>query len=230
MACNVPIKRINTKNLSPMEWSKIADWWAGRFEKGEEARKEYNDHQDFDKFHYQLTRNPLREDIPQVDIYYDPSLTLAKIISVVRQKVAATPDLGVVIVDYLNQVRRHNAPSRGGQYEWTEQIEISKGLKSLAQENNVLVLSAFQTNEKGEARFAKGILDAVDAAYSIQHWGDTEPAIKLKCDKMRNGKVEGFVSTMNWDSLRIGPQNEIDPDERAEMKEAMSTGESSYDL
>jgi replicative DNA helicase len=230
MACNVPIKRINTKNLSPMEWSKIADWWAGRFEKGEEAREEYNDHQDFDKFHYQLTRNPLRTDVPQVDIYYDPSLTLAKIISVVRQKVASTPDLGVVIVDYLNQVRRHNAPSRGGQYEWTEQIEISKGLKSLAQENNVLVLSAFQTNEKGEARFAKGILDAVDAAYSIQHWGDQEPAIKLKCDKMRNGKVEGFVSTMNWDSLRIGPQNEIDPDERAEMKEAMSTGESSYDL
>jgi len=177
-----------------------------------------------------LTRNPLRTDVPQIDIYYDPSLTLAKIISVVRQKVASTPDLGIVIVDYLNQVRRHNAPSRGGQYEWTEQIEISKGLKALAQENNVLVLSAFQTNEKGEARFAKGILDAVDAAYSIQHWGDTEPAIKLKCDKMRNGKVEGFVSTMNWDSLRIGPQTEIDPDERAEMKEAMTTGESSYDL
>ena len=213
-----------------MEWSKIADWWANRFENGDEARKEYSDHQDFDKFHYQLTRNDLRADVPQVDIYYDPSLTLAKIISVVRQKVATMPDLGIVIVDYLNQVRRHNAPSRGGQYEWTEQIEISKGLKALAQENNVLVLSAFQTNEKGEARFAKGILDAVDAAYSIQHWGDTEPAIKLKCDKMRNGKVEGFVSSMDWDSLRIGPHTEIDPDERVEMKEAMSTGESAYDL
>ncbi len=85
-----------------------------------------------------------------------------------------------------------------------------------------------QTKKRSTIR--QGILDAVDAAYSIQHWGDTEPAIKLKCDKMRNGKVEGFVSSMNWDSLRIGPHTEIDPDEKAEMKEAMSTGESAYDL
>ena len=67
-------------------------------------------------------------------MFYDPALTLAKIISTVRQKQAQLPDLGIVIVDYLNQVRRHNAPGRSGQYDWTEQIEISKGLKSLAQE------------------------------------------------------------------------------------------------
>ena len=47
---------------------------------------------------------------------------------------------------------------------------------------------------------------------------------------MRNGKVEGFISTMNWDSLRIGPQTEMDPDDRAEMKEALTTGEDAYDL
>ena len=229
LECGVPTNRIKTKNLSPLEWDKVADWWATRFENGEEALTEYKGHRDFDKFHYALTRNKLAS-IPQIDVFYDPSLTLAKIISVVRQKQAQLPNLGLVIVDYLNQVRRHNAPGKSGQYDWTEQIEISKGLKSLAQENKVLVLSAFQTNEKGEARFSKGILDAVDAAYSIQHWGDSEPCIKFKCDKMRNGKAETFVSEMNWDTLKIGPHTAIDPDEKAELKETMTTGEDTYDL
>ena len=227
--CGINRARIKAKNLTPMEWDKIADWWAARFNNGEEALAEWKDHQDFDKFHYELTRNKLA-DIPQIDVHYDPSLTLAKIISVVRQKQAQLPNLGVVIVDYLNQVRRHNAPGRSGQYDWTEQIEISKGLKALAQESKVLVLSAFQTNEKGEARFAKGILDAVDAAYSIQHWGDEEPTIKFKCDKMRSGSVKNFTSEMNWETLKIGPHSALDPDERSELKETMTTGEDTYDL
>ena len=87
------------------------------------------------------------------------------------------PDLGMIIVDYLNQVKRHNAPGRSGQYDWTEQIEISKGLKSLAQDNKCLVLSAFQTNEKGEARFSKGILDAVDAAYTLYSIGEKQSLV-----------------------------------------------------
>ena len=229
IATGVPTNRIKTRNLSPMEWDKVAGWWANRFNNGEEALANYKSHQDFDKFHYELTRNRLA-DKPQVDVHYDPSLTLAKIISVVRQKSAQMPDLGIVIVDYLNQVRRHNAPNRSGQYDWTEQIEISKGLKSLAQESKVLVLSAFQTNEKGEARFSKGILDAVDAAYSIQHWGEEEPCIKFKCDKMRSGKAESFVSELNWETLKIGPHTALDPDEKAELKETMTTGEDTYDL
>ena len=41
----------------------------------------------------------------------------------------------MVIVDYLNQVRRHNAPGRSGQYDWTEQIEISNGSKTTSAGN-----------------------------------------------------------------------------------------------
>ena len=229
LSTGVPTNRIKTRNLSPMEWEKVAGWWANRFEEGNESLDSYKEHKDFDRFHYELTRNPLA-DKPQIDVFYDPALTLAKIISVVRQKQAQLPDLGLVIVDYLNQVRRHNAPGRSGQYDWTEQIEISKGLKSLAQESKVLVLSAFQTNEKGEARFSKGILDAVDAAYSLQHWGDAEQCIKFKCDKMRNGKAESFTSEMNWDTLKIGQHTALDPDEKAELKETMKTGEDYSDL
>ena len=137
---------------------------------------------------------------------------MAKIASVVRQKRLEYEDLGLIVVDYLNQVRRHNAPSRSGQYEWTEQIEISKALKALAQENNCMVLSAFQTDVKGEARFAKGILDAVDAAYVIQQWGKEVPCIKFTNKKMRSGEQEGFISHLDWDSWRIGPESGYDPD------------------
>ena len=54
-------------------------------------------------------------------------------------------DVKVVIVDYLNQVKRSNVPGRNGQYDWTEQIEVSKALKQYAQDYNVLIFSPYQT-------------------------------------------------------------------------------------
>ena len=229
IATGVPIRRLQQKNLYEKEWNRVAEWWAARRQDGNDALTQYKSDRDFEKFNLALNRLPLN-DTAQIDVFYDPGLTLAKIISTVRQKMATMPDLGMIIVDYLNQVKRHTAPSRSGQYDWTEQIEISKGLKQLAQDNKCLVLSAFQTNEKGEARFSKGILDAVDAAYSVQHWGEEQQCIKFKCDKMRNGRVQPFISTMDWETLSIGPQSAMDPDEKQELKEAISSNESTYDL
>jgi len=229
VATGVPLKRLHSRNLVDFEWDAVADWWANRFEGGDKPLESFKQERDFDKFTYELQRNPLKEGA-QIDVFYDPGLTLAKIIAVVRQKKVEHKDLGLVVVDYLNQVRRHNVPGRSGQYDWTEQIEISKGLKQLAQEVNVLCLSAFQTNPKGEARFARGIYDAVDAAYVIEHWGKEEPAIKLNCVKMRNGDPSGFTSTMDWDSLKIGPTTALDPEERDKLEEAMKKNESIDDM
>ena len=83
-------------------------------------------------------------------------------------------DVGVIIVDYINQVKRSIMPSRSGQYDWTEQIEVSKALKSMAQEFAPPVFSPYQTDASGEARFAKGILDAADAAYSLETWSQED--------------------------------------------------------
>tara|TARA_Y100000590_G_scaffold89304_1_gene100451 strand:+ start:10 stop:1374 length:1365 start_codon:yes stop_codon:yes gene_type:complete len=231
MATNVPLGRLIKRNLFEKEWNKVGEWWADRFVGGDEILKKYSIYDEFDKFHYDLSRNcDLKRDA-QIDVFYDPGLTMAKVISTVRQKKVEYPDLGLVVIDYLNQVRRHNAPSRSGQYEWTEQIEISKAMKTLAQDQNCLVLSAYQTNPKGEARFSRGILDAVDAAFTLEHWGKEENCIKFKCDKMRNGEMKSFVSELDWDTLKIGPQAALDPDQREDLKEQMGgTGETYSDL
>ena len=104
----------------------------------------------------------------QLEVIYDPVLSLSTIRKELESKLTQT-DVGVIIVDYLNQVKRSNAPARGGQYDWTEQIEVSKTLKSMAQEYEVPIFSPYQTDASGEARFAKGILDAADAALLLRH-------------------------------------------------------------
>ena len=94
----------------------------------------------------------------------------------------------------------------------------------------MLVATAVQTNENNQVRFSKGIFDAVDAAYQISHWGDSENAIKLTCEKMRSGKMAGFVSEINWETLKIGPHTVMDPDEKQELKETFETNEGVHDL
>ena len=92
-----------------------------------------------------------------------------------------------------------------GQYDWTEQIEISKALKSYAQDYNVIMVSPYQIDGTGEARFAKGILDAADAAFTLDVHDKADNIITFNCAKMRNSEEISFTSTMDWVSLKIGP-------------------------
>ena len=225
IATNVPLARLRTKNLSIKEWEAVAGWWANRFSNGQERLKEYKDHRNFDKFHTSVTESEL---LPtQLDVIYEPSLTIGKIKADMDKKVKSL-DVGVVIVDYINQVKRSNVPSRGGQYDWTEQIEVSKALKSMAQEYETPVVAPYQIDATGEARFAKGILDAADAAYSIETYGHDDGVISFNCQKMRNASMESFTSVINWDSLKIGPDSALTPQERED--EESKTGEEIDDI
>ena len=223
ISTRVPFTNIRDKDMNTEEWNLVAGWWAGRFEGGHELLKEYELNRDFDEFHRKLVKNELNKE-KQIDVVYDPALTLSKIQSELDKRVSRQ-DVGIVIVDYLNQVRRHNAPSRNGQYDWTEQIEISKKLKTFAQEYETLVFAPYQTDTSGEARFAKGILDAADAAYSLETWQPKDKCMTFNCTKMRNNEVEGFSSEMDWKSLKIGPKTMLTPLEKEKMREDMGMGE-----
>ena len=204
VSTGVPINAIRNRNLSIGEWQLVSEWWANRFEDGEHAFRQYLEHRDFDKYHSELTVKSLRE--KQLDIVYEPSLTLGNIRTELDKKVS-TLKPKVVIVDYVNQVKRSAVSnSRMGQYDWTEQIEVSKSLKAMAQDYGVVMISPYQTDVTGEARFAKGILDSADTAFALDAHQKEDNIITFKCVKMRNGEETDFTSTMDWATLTIGPE------------------------
>ena len=228
IATGVPFSRLRTKNLSITEWEKVANWQAERYKDSQERLAEYREHRNFDKFHDKLVTSCELLPTQQLDVIYDPSLTLAKIRAELDKKVKSKMNVGVVIVDYINQVKRSSMPSRGGQYDWTEQIEVSKALKSMAQEYETPVFSPYQTDASGEARFAKGILDAADAAYAMEPWSQEDACMTFKCVKMRAAAMRSFSSTMDWETLKIGPDTALSPKEREDNDQ--KTGEEINDI
>ena len=226
IATNVPFSRLRTKNLSITEWETVATWWSERFVLGQDRLKEYKQHRDFDKFHDKLKEGALLP-TSQLDVIYEPSLTLSKIRAELDKKVRPL-NVGVIIVDYINQVKRSSLPGRGQQYDWTEQIEVSKALKEMAQEYNCTVLTPYQTDASGEARFAKGILDACDAAYTLETWDHEDACMTFNCVKMRRGGMDSFTSTVDWDTLKIGPESALTPKEKEDSTH--KTGEDINDI
>ena len=228
IATGVPHERIRKRNLSVTEWQLVANWWANRFVDPDEKLKQYEDHRDFDRLHYDLKTNCELLPTQQLDVVYDASITLSKIRAELDTKVKSAMDVGVILVDYINKVKRSNLPSRAGQYDWTEQIEVSKALKAMAQEYEVPVYSPYQIDATGEARFAKGILDAADAAFTIDTWTTEDAIMTFNCTKMRSGKMGTFTSTMDWETLKIGPESALTPDEKEENEH--KTGEEINDI
>jgi len=112
-ATGIPFSRIRTKSLSNVEFVKVAEWWSCRFKNGQEYLNEYKVHNDFNKFHNDLTINCELLPTQQLDVIYDPSLTLSRIRAELDKK-AKVLNTGVIIVDYINQVKYSSLPSRGG--------------------------------------------------------------------------------------------------------------------
>jgi len=224
IATEIPFSRMRTKNLSVTEWEKVATWWSNRFTAGQDRLKEYKEHRDFDKFHTKLKTGELLP-TQQLDVIYEPSLTLAKIRAELDKKVRPL-NVGVIIVDYINQVKRSSLPGR--QYDWTEQIEVSKALKSMAQEYECTVITPYQTDATGEARFAKGILDAADAAYALETWDHDDGCMTFNCVKMRRASMRSFTSTVDWETLKIGPETALTPQEKEDSTH--KTGEDINDI
>ena len=217
IATGVPAGALKRGNLSLAEWQLVAQWWSARFEDGERVYHNYLQKRDFREFHKELITNPLRE--KQLDIVYNPSLNLANIRTELDKKIKKLQPR-VVIVDYINQVKRgHAVSNRMGQYDWTEQIEVSKALKTFAQEYETLIVSPYQIDATGEARFAKGILDAADAAFTLDTHEKEDNIITFNCTKMRNSDETHFTSVMDWTSLRIGPETGVIKEEGASSEE-----------
>ena len=228
IATGIPFFKIRNKNLDNAEWEAIVRWWASRFEDSENHVQNYLEHHDFNRFHAAVSKHPLVE--AHLDIIYDPHLTLGRI-RAEAEKRKAKGKLGLIVVDYINQVKRNanTYSSNAGMYDWKEQIEISKGLKALAQDLDTPVFSPYQTDTTGEARFAKGILDSADASFVLEQHRE---AMTFKITKMRNADDElEFTSAFDRNSLRIGPDSAEKPEKESKPRVTVGgkTGEGIYD-
>ena len=228
IATGVDAQRIRSRNLNIEEWELVAAWWASRFYGSEEVLNLYKSQRDFNKFHTALTNEC--ELIPdrQMDIVYDPMLTIAKIRADLDKKFKSGMDISIILVDYLNKVKLNSTPSNRGAFDWVEQIEIATALKGIASTFERPVLAPFQTKQDGGVSFSKGILIDADAAYTLKaHKGDN-PCISFECIKMRDGQETHFTSAMNWNSLKMGPESAIHPDDMPDIED-LKTGESAND-
>lgn len=200
IGAQVSHSKIKYKTLDIDEWRRVAKWWADRYENGEEHFQAYKIHNSFDKLHKALQKEPLKE--AQIDIIYDPSLTLPKLKAEVIKRVRKLGNVGLVIVDYVNQIKKTSSTT--DKFDWKDQIDVSTALKELAGVLQVPFFSPYQIDASGEARFAKGILDSADAAFILDAG---ENSITFTCTKIRGDAKINFSSVAHWDTLTIGPEN-----------------------
>ena len=214
---NVNLQRLKQNKLTDEELLKLVRARAGMFVDADETVLEYMRHRDKYKFEEQLVRNHQLKPDNQMIIVDDRDLTISSIdLHIGKAKAKFGDKLKVVVVDYVNQIVLEGSDM----YDWKPQIEVSKKLKNLARKYEIVLVSPYQIDASGEARFAKGILDAADIALVMEAHDKNNQAISFETTKIRGGKEMTFTCPIDWDTLRISPQS-ID---RPQAKESKKIG------
>lgn len=228
---NVNLQRLKQNKLTDEELLKLVRARAGMFVDADQTVLEYMRHRDKYKFEEQLVRNHQLKPDNQMIIVDDRDLTISSIdLHIGKAKAKFGDKLKVVVVDYVNQIVLEGSDM----YDWKPQIEVSKKLKNLARKYEIVLVSPYQIDASGEARFAKGILDAADIALVMEAHDKNSQAISFETTKIRGGKEMTFTCPIDWDTLRISPQS-IDRPQAKETKKIgkkpdMKQDDSSADL
>jgi replicative DNA helicase len=214
---NVDLQRLKQNKLTDDEVLKVVKARAGMFQEADQTVLDFLRHRDRFKFEEQLVRNHQLKPDNQMIIVDDRDLTISSIdLHIGKAKAKFGDKLQVVVVDYLNQIVIEGADM----YDWKPQIEVSKKLKNLARKYEVVLVSPYQIDATGEARFAKGILDAADIALVMEAHDKSSNAISFETTKIRGGKEMKFTSPIDWETLRISPQSIDKPQEKETIKKA----------
>ena len=210
-------QNLKQNKLTDEEVLKVVKARAGMFCDADELVIEFMRHRDRFKFEETLVRNFTLKQDNQMIIIDDRDLSLSSIdLHIGKMKAKFGDKLAVVVVDYINQIVLDGAD----QYDWKPQVEISKKLKNLARKYEVVLVSPYQIDAMGEARFAKGILDAADIALVMEAHEKEKEAISFETTKIRGGKEMQFTCPIDWDTLRISPQSIDKPQAQEKVKKA----------
>lgn len=131
--------------------------------------------------------------------YVDIDMTIAK------YKARFGDQLALVVVDYINRVTMTKDHSE--RFDWKEQAAMAALFKdNLARKYDVALISPYQIDDEGRARFAKALLDPPDVAILLHGHQKKDRALSLEVVKSRSANDE-FKSTvgMEWDALRVNP-------------------------
>jgi len=161
----------------------------------------------------------------------DESLTLNRIDHYCNMFSSKYPAFNMAVVDYINIVKHDD------QKDWKTQITIADNLKSLSRKYDLTMISPYQIDATGEARFAKGILDSADRSFNFFPPAETderelESKISIHTTKMRNGKHMSFDVMMDWSCVKINPATSdvINEKPHAAVKFGSDRQETSKDL
>lgn len=212
---NVNLQNLKQHKLTDDELLRVVKARAEMFVDSGELVSEFLRHRDRYKFEEMLVRSCSLKPDNQMIIVDDRDLTLSSIdLHIGKAKAKFGDKLKLVVVDYLNQIAIEGTDI----YDWKPQIEVSKKLKNLARKYEIVMVSPYQIDANGEARFAKGILDAADIALTMEAHDKETNAISFATTKIRGGKEMAFTCPIDWDTLRISPQSVDKPAAKEAVK------------
>jgi len=201
---NVPHQHIKKGTLTDEELLRVIQCRADMFIDANDLVEDFKRSRDRFKFESSLVREKQLKTDNQMIIIDDRALTLTSLdLHLGKLKAKFGDKLTTCIVDYMNQIVVEGA----GQFDWQPQVVISKRLKELARKHDLVMISPYQIDATGEARFSKGILDAADIALILEAYEKEKAAIGMRTTKIRGGPDMAFTSPINWESLRISPQS-----------------------
>lgn len=205
---NVPYMALKQGSSTHSDMLKVIKARADMFVDSNDLVMQYAKDNDRFKFETTLVKEKSLKSDNQMILIDDRALTLTSIdLHLGKLKARFGDKFKVAVIDYLNQIVIEGGNSNNKQFEWMQQVLVSKKLKEFARKHDVVLVSPYQIDATGEARFAKGILDAADIALIMEPHSKEDNAISFDTTKIRSGPPMKFTSKINWDTLRISPQS-----------------------
>ena len=212
---NINHQNLKQNKLTDLELLEVIKVRASMFVDAQDLVSEFLVHRDKFKFEKTLVRERELKPDNQLIIIDDRALTLTSLdLHLGKIKAKFGDKFTVAVVDYLNQIVIEGA----NQFDWQPQIIISKKLKELARKYDLVMVSPYQIDDTGTARFAKGILDAADIALVMEAHDKSENAVSFDTTKIRGAREMKFTSPIDWDTLRISPQSIEQPAAKETIK------------
>lgn len=210
----VPHAHIRKGTLSESETLALIQARANMFVGAGGHVEDYKRHRDRYRFEEQLVRNCKLKEDNQMIIVDDRALTLTALdLHLGKIKSKFGDKFTVAVVDYVNQIVIEGADK----YDWKPQIHVSTKLKEFARKYGIIIFSPYQIDSSGEARFAKGILDAADVALVLEAGEDS---MTFDTTKIRGSAEMKFTSAIDWNTLRISPIPLDTPDKEQKIPRA----------